>query len=543
MKQIKQYLCLLFIFINITLFSQEYGYKHYTIQDGLVQSQVWKIFQDSKGFIWIGTKGGASRFDGVSFVNFTIKDGLFNNIILFFTEDHKGVVWLATVEGLVSIDGNKVTAYPTEHFRKYRGLFAVYEEEADKLIIVYVNEKNQVVFTQFSRGNYTDVTTLFPAVDLEYPDAPAYEGIYDIENQTFWLAARPYGLYKISGGKTERLQIDIQDLRGLTKGSDNKLYIIANDSAFIIANDSVRYLFSDNNLCEKYILKTFAIDKEGNVYFYDTPPGRLNIFNEHEIISDHFDFKNIGTLFIDREDNLWVGTESGLYRRYSNAFINFIPGKCGIGNLIWSIAEDKFHRMWFAAYNEGLHYWDGGEFHKGTGYQKFTGKKYCKYYMGSLIDHDQNILFPITSIGGLKYDGLGFSQIFIDIPDITTLFFYEDPDNYDLYAGTNIGLYRISKRTGFKISIFDPAMGKADLLSVLSKINIKGFGLAALMELQFCRVNRKYTCQRRNFRLKEGQTPCCWTSDSSCGLEMRRDCLLTIIRSSSRSAIPALILW
>jgi len=504
MIRIKYYLCLLFIILKLSLFAQEYGYKHYTIQDGLVQSQVCKIFQDSRGFIWIGTKGGASRFDGISFVNFTTKDGLFNNIILFFTEDHKGVVWLATVEGLVSIDGNKVTAYPTEHFRKYRGLFAVYEEEADKLIIVYVNEKNQVVFTQFSKGNYTDITTLFPAIDLEYPDAPAYEGIYDIENQTFWLAARPYGLYKISGGKTERLQIDIHDLRGLTKGSDNKLYMIANDSAFIIANDSLSYLFSDINLCNKYILKTFAIDKEGKVYFYDTPPGQLNIFNKNEIISDHFDFKSIAALFIDREDNLWVGTESGLYRRYSDAFINFIPGKCGIGNLIWSIAEDKFHRMWFSAYDEGLHYLADGQFYNGIGYQQFTGKKYCKYYMGSLIDHDQNILFPIAGIGGLKYDGLGFSQIFIDIPDITTLFFYEDPDNYNLYAGTNIGLYRISKKDGVQNLNIRPGNGKSRMVVSIIKDKLNRFWFGGFNGITILQGEKKIHLPTKEFPFKKG---------------------------------------
>jgi ligand-binding sensor domain-containing protein len=47
----------------------------YGVPEGLVQSQVLCIFQDGKGFLWIGTNGGVSRFDGMDFRNFTEYDG------------------------------------------------------------------------------------------------------------------------------------------------------------------------------------------------------------------------------------------------------------------------------------------------------------------------------------------------------------------------------------------------------------------------------------------------------------------------------------
>lgn len=506
MKQIKLYLCLLFIFINATLFSQEYGYKHYTVQDGLVQSQVWKIFQDSKGLIWVGTKGGASRFDGISFVNFTTKEGLFNNTILHFTEDHKGVIWLVTTAGLASIDGNKVTTYPTEHFKDYHGMFAVYEEDAGKLIIVYSNARNQLVFTQFYKGNYTDVMTLFPANHQKYPDHPdfpEYFVIYEKENSTTWVAAKPYGLYKIKGGKTEKLQFDIQNLKGLHKGRDNKLYIIANNSFHEITNSSVKNLYTFKGQFDNSNIQSFTIDKEGEVYFFKAP-GQLHIFNKKEVIAEHFDFINIVGLFTDREDNLWVGTESGLYRRYSRAFINFIPGKCGIGKLIWSIAEDKFHRMWFAAYDEGLQYLSDGQFYKGKGYQKIIEKIDCRYYMGSLIDHDQNILFPISKIGGLKFDGLNFSKIFPDSLDITTFFFFEDPTNYDLYAGTNFGIYRISKKGGIQSLKIQPGNGKSRIAVSIIKDKLNRFWFGGFNGITILQGEQKIHLPTKEFPFKKG---------------------------------------
>ena len=42
-----------------------YPYKLYSIQDGLSQTQCMSIFQDSKGFIWVGTMEGINRWLGI----------------------------------------------------------------------------------------------------------------------------------------------------------------------------------------------------------------------------------------------------------------------------------------------------------------------------------------------------------------------------------------------------------------------------------------------------------------------------------------------
>ena len=50
--------------------------------------------QDKKGFLWIATENGLSRFDGHSFKNFTVKDGLPDNDILDIFLDSAGNVWM-----------------------------------------------------------------------------------------------------------------------------------------------------------------------------------------------------------------------------------------------------------------------------------------------------------------------------------------------------------------------------------------------------------------------------------------------------------------
>jgi ligand-binding sensor domain-containing protein len=49
------------------VFSQTFPFKTYTRADGLAQSAVSAFFQDSRGYMWFGTWGGISRYDGRDF--------------------------------------------------------------------------------------------------------------------------------------------------------------------------------------------------------------------------------------------------------------------------------------------------------------------------------------------------------------------------------------------------------------------------------------------------------------------------------------------
>jgi len=67
----------IFLFVAAKLSAQTYDFRNYNVDDGLAQSQVFCIFQDSKGYMWFGTNGwGASKFDGKKFKNFTVTNVL-----------------------------------------------------------------------------------------------------------------------------------------------------------------------------------------------------------------------------------------------------------------------------------------------------------------------------------------------------------------------------------------------------------------------------------------------------------------------------------
>ncbi|NER15856.1 sensor histidine kinase [Spongiivirga citrea] len=56
--------------------------KHYTSSDGLAHDVTYNIIQDSKGYIWICTDDGLSKFDGKKFTNYGLKNGLTSNYIM-----------------------------------------------------------------------------------------------------------------------------------------------------------------------------------------------------------------------------------------------------------------------------------------------------------------------------------------------------------------------------------------------------------------------------------------------------------------------------
>ena len=69
---------------------------NYTVEDGLPSNEAYFIYEDQKGFIWIGTDRGLSKYNGYEFENFTLEDGLTDNVVLDIYEDHEGILWFYT---------------------------------------------------------------------------------------------------------------------------------------------------------------------------------------------------------------------------------------------------------------------------------------------------------------------------------------------------------------------------------------------------------------------------------------------------------------
>lgn len=103
MKFIKPILTLLLLTLVKVGFTQGNSYKHYTIREGLPSNTIRSIYKDSRGYLWIGSDAGVSRFDGNNFVTFNSKNGLVGEYVWSIQEDGQGRIWFGCYNDGISI--------------------------------------------------------------------------------------------------------------------------------------------------------------------------------------------------------------------------------------------------------------------------------------------------------------------------------------------------------------------------------------------------------------------------------------------------------
>ncbi|HXU31632.1 MAG TPA: two-component regulator propeller domain-containing protein, partial [Thermoanaerobaculia bacterium] len=84
----------------------------YTAADGLAGDFIQSLAEDPRGFLWIGTSTGVSRFDGYTFASYGTEDGLPHpsaNALLIASD---GMIWVGTSQGLAHSIREPVSGRP-----------------------------------------------------------------------------------------------------------------------------------------------------------------------------------------------------------------------------------------------------------------------------------------------------------------------------------------------------------------------------------------------------------------------------------------------
>jgi ligand-binding sensor domain-containing protein len=127
------------LFIDFSFFraAQSYSFKNYSIAEGLAQTQVTAITEDQNGYLWVGTLGGLSRFNGSKFTNFSAEDGLLNNRITSLSYD-KNKLWIGHESG--------VSLYQNKEFRNWSF------DKKNVNVSDIINYHNQIVISTIGEG-------------------------------------------------------------------------------------------------------------------------------------------------------------------------------------------------------------------------------------------------------------------------------------------------------------------------------------------------------------------------------------------------------
>ncbi len=93
-------LLFLFLHTNTPLWAQHPTYWQITDDNGLPSMTIYDLFQDSKGFIWLGTDAGIARYDGNKFNTFKIKQSK-SNAMSYIQESKDGKIWFMNFSGQI----------------------------------------------------------------------------------------------------------------------------------------------------------------------------------------------------------------------------------------------------------------------------------------------------------------------------------------------------------------------------------------------------------------------------------------------------------
>jgi hypothetical protein len=211
----------LVIYGNIS--AQHLGYKQFTVDDGLAQSEVISLFQDSRGFLRAGTKFGVSRFDGNKFVTRFDSLGILRSAVRFIEEISDGEVIASSASGYVIFkpDG-----------QIYANRYPVFSPNARQFSWVNNNKGYIAVFLANKLKIFECARTGGIDVTREFADLAAAISRYDIISLTFdskynafYFSDKNFETYCFKDNKTTKSGLPKSCI--LQKGQDGTIYTVS----------------------------------------------------------------------------------------------------------------------------------------------------------------------------------------------------------------------------------------------------------------------------------------------------------------------------
>ncbi|RYD71776.1 MAG: hypothetical protein EOP53_23080, partial [Sphingobacteriales bacterium] len=307
----------LFFFILLSAYlqaaAQQYNFYNYSVNDGLIQSQVSGIVQDKQGHLWVSSEGGVSRFDGKKFTQFTTAEGLISNNVYSMACDARGRMWFGTDKGICIFDAVKFTTLKLGSQRK------------DNVIKQLKAAANGKVYALAAAKLY-DLSSLRPKqLRINGDTSIKITSIGLSPSGTLWCGTLNKGIFKLSNNGWLRIPYPA-DNKKLLWGTG--AFLFYGEDKFLVAtnngiyNNDGKQLFpyQANTLqaAGPVIASSLQKDAEGNTWI-GQPSGALmldkegntTVFNAKNGFSD----SRTINIFCDRDENVWLATDGqGIFR-------------------------------------------------------------------------------------------------------------------------------------------------------------------------------------------------------------------------------------
>jgi signal transduction histidine kinase/ligand-binding sensor domain-containing protein/DNA-binding response OmpR family regulator len=391
-----------FFILLLTISFESYGQKenlkfdHLDINSGLSQNHVLCALQDSRGFMWFGTRDGLNRYDGYKFTIYRNVAGdehsLSNNFVTSIIEDSKGDIWIATNGGGLN------------RYEKDKDWFTHFTHENGNPNSISSNMVSDV--TEDHEGNlwigtndaglnvFNPVTNKIQHYISRASDAKSLSGNYvkcilEDHAHHIWVGVFGGGLNLFNSEEKSFTVFNYNKSNSTSISSDNVFTIyedrrkhlwIGTDGGGIDRLNTQTGQFSrfmhdphNSNSLPVNSVHCIGEDDKGDIWI-GTENGGLSIFDQHSGLFNnylHDDMDNtslssnsIYTTFRDQKGNMWIGTFSGgvdLYNKDYNKFTQYkhtSESNSLSNNNVLCFLEDSRKKIWIGTDGGGLNLFD-----------------------------------------------------------------------------------------------------------------------------------------------------------------------------------------
>ncbi len=380
------------LFLQIQVYGQKYTFISYSTEQGLPQSQVSSIVQDSMGYLWVGTLGGLARFNGQDFVTFSVQNGLLNNRIthLEIIDDQ---LW-------VGHDGG-VSLFTNGKFKKY------FFEGQDK-----------------SR-NVSD--------------------IFKFRNEIF-VCSNGGGLFKVRGDELVAIKLPEADHMRIREAIvDNGILMLATRDGILISNDGQKFRIDSRFERMSYS----GISLSNNVIHLTTYTNGYFFYDKNKKQVDSIPALKFGRSlygsYTDRNDRVWFITQQGVVMVSGNREPVVIDSDNGLPvEMISCFYQDRDGTIWIGSQGKGFFRFAGDLF---VYYDNDVGWK-SDLFMCGFEKRNGDLFLGSYDKGVIKRDKKGNVEIF-GAEETTIWSAISDVDGQDWF-GAQTGLFSLNKKNEFK---------------------------------------------------------------------------------------------
>ena len=342
------------------LAAQRYHVRSYTIEDGLAQSQPLTILQSRSGYLWVGTLGGGlSRFDGNRFTNFTTRDGLPSNNVRSLAEDSGGILWIGTESGLARYDGTSI---------------APVDAGLDGLIVVALAAGGDGAI--WAGTGDSGLVRVDPVTNLvrRFTAEDGLAGlqvraIHPLPGGTVWVGTTA-GACRWDGKAEDFTCYHPVDglpgdtVRAIAPGPKGALWFGTDRGPAVF--DGSRFSSPGYPGLAGLRIDAMARDHSGAMWLA-TDQGLRQVFGAG--VRSYTKANGFGdgiySLHVDREDNVWLGTDTDGLTRFARSPFATFDSRHGLpGETVWSITEDRGGAYWITT---------------GGGATRFDGRNFTNY--------------------------------------------------------------------------------------------------------------------------------------------------------------------